>query len=216
MAKGDRGGKRGGGDLLGKGGDTGKVLDTSDMISQRGKYQTEVDDVLSVSQRMNNLFGNEGQIEQFQIAKMTGRAMAYYDSNGNIAVNSRYMNSKGMNAAYDAAVKNNFHPSRGNKTGMEATAAHEFGHALTERVGAKMGKAGFDNLESVARDVVERARSKTKHSTNMSFAGKISGYAQYNFAECVAEATSDWFCNGSKAKKESRAIVAVMNSILKK
>lgn len=49
----------------------------------------------------------------------------------------------------------------------------------------------------------------------MNFAKKISGYAQYNFAECVAEAVSDWYCNGGKAKKESRAVMAVLNNVLR-
>lgn len=215
MAKGGRGGKRGGGGLLGKQGDTGNVKNTSDMISQRSQNQEEVDDVLSVSRRMNNLFGDEGVVEQFLVADMTGRAMAYYDSNGNIAVNKRYMNSKGMDAAMDKAVESGFHPSRGNMSGMQATTAHEFGHALTERVGARMGMGGFGNLEKAAREIVERAREKTNHRTNMDFAGRISGYAQHNFAECVAEAVGDWYCNGSRASKESRAVVAVMNSVLR-
>ena len=35
-------------------------------------------------------------------------------------------------------------------------------------------------------------------------------------AEALAEAFADVYCNGSKASKESKAIVDVMNSYLKK
>ena len=200
-----------GGDLLGKSSSPQNVSDIKDMLSQRGKYQTEVDEVMAVSQRLNNLYGDEGVIRQFQTAKMSG-AYAYYDSTGNIAVNQRYMNSAAMNKSFDAGVKIGFHPSRGNKSGLEATAAHEFGHALTDKAAQKMGAK---SLEKAARKIVERARVKTGHKTNLDMAKKISGYAEYNFAECVAEAFGDWYCNGTKAKKESRAIVSVLNSYVR-
>lgn len=190
----------------------GSVSDIKELISQRGKKQEEVDQVLNVSRRMVNLFGDDAIVTELQTAKIGGRTMAYWDTNGNLAVNQKYMNTKKMNDAMDRAEKSGFHPSRGNKTGLEATVAHEMGHHLSSRVGAKIGKP---DVESASREIVERARAKTGHKTNMSFAKSISGYATHNFAECVAEATGDWYCNGSKAKKESRAIVAVMNKVLK-
>ena len=203
----------GGGNLLGKQGSTGKVSNVRDMISERSQRQTETDEVLSVARRMTGLYGSDNAINQFQIAKMGGGAMAYYDSDGNIAMNERYMNSAGMNSAYDAATKSGFHPSRGNKSGVQAVASHEYGHALADNVGRKWG---MNDVEGASRRIVERARAKTSHKTNMDFAKQISGYAQYNFAECVAEAVSDWHCNGSRAKKESRAIMAVINHELRR
>ena len=205
----------GGGNLLGKEGNVGKVSNVRDMISERGQRQTETDDVLSVGRRMTGLYGGESAVNQFQIAKVGGGTMAYYDANGNLAMNERYMNSAGMDKAYDAAVKSGFHPSRGGKSGIQAVASHEYGHALTDLAAQRMGNGGFRGLEKTSRTIVERARKKTNHKTNMSFAGKISGYAQYNFAECVAEAVSDWYCNGSKAKRESRAVMAVLNNVLR-
>lgn len=205
----------GGGNLLGKQGSTGKISNVRDMISERGQRQVETDEVLSVGRRMTGLYGSDSAVNQFQVAKVGGGTMAYYDSNGNIALNEKYMNSEGMNRAYDAATKNGFHPSRGNKSGIQAVASHEYGHALTDMAAQRMGYGGFNGIEKASKTIVERARAKTSHKTNMSFAGKISGYAQYNFAECVAEAVSDWYCNGSKAKKESRAVMAVLNSTLR-
>ena len=202
-----------GGELQGRQGDVGKVSNVRDMISERSKRQAETDDVLSVARRMTGLYGGDGVINQFQVASMSGGALAYYDSNGNIAMNDRYMNAVGMNSAYDAAVKSGFHPSRGSKSGVQAVASHEYGHALTDACASKLGAR---DIESAARKIVERARKKTKHKTNMSFAKNISGYAQYNFAECVAESVSDWYCNGSSAKAESRAVMAVINSTLRR
>ena len=46
-------------------------------------------------------------------------------------------------------------------------------------------------------------------------ASKISGYAKTNPAETVAEAFCDVYCNGSKARKESKAIVNVIDGYLK-
>jgi len=209
---GGRGSGSGGGGLLGKQGNVGKVSNIRDMISERGSRQIETDDVLSVARRMNGLYGESGQINQFQIANMSGGAMAYYDTNGNIAMNDSYMNTAAMNAAYDSGAKSGFHPSRGNKSGVEATASHEYGHALADKVSQKLG---YKDIESGSRSIVERARKKTGQRKNMDFAKRISGYAQYNFAECVAEAVSDWYCNGSRAKKESRAVMAVINHELR-
>ena len=206
---------KGGGDLLGKQGNTGPISDVRDMISEREKRMTETDDVLSVGRRMTGLYGGESAVNQFQLAKVGGGTMAYYDADGNLAMNEKYMNAEGMNRAYDAAVKNGFHPSRGNMSGIQAVAAHEYGHALTDLAAQRMGLGGFGGIEEASRQIVERARKKTRQKTNMNFAGKISGYAQYNFAECVAEAVSDWYCNGSRANKESRAVMAVLNNVLR-
>lgn len=208
-------GSGGGGDLLGKSARVGKIGEVRDMLSERSSRQTETDDVLSVGRRMTGLYGGDSAVNQFQIAKVGGGTMAYYDADGNLALNEKYMNSEGMNRAYDAAVKNGFHPSRGDKSGIQAVASHEYGHALTDLAARRMGLGGFGGIEEASRQIVERARKKTRQRTNLKFAGKISGYAQYNFAECVAEAVSDWYCNGSRAKKESRAVMAVLNNVLR-
>lgn len=198
-----------GGDLLGKEGSATDVHDIKDMISERGTFQREADEVLTVARRMNGLFGSDGTVTQFQTASMRG-ALAYYDSDGNIAMNRKYMNSRAMDSAYDAS--GGFHPSRGSKSGIQAVASHEYGHALADRAARRLGAR---DLEAASRTIVERARAKTGHKTNLSFARNISGYAAYNFAECVAEAVSDWHCNGSKARRESRAVMAVLSNILR-
>lgn len=139
-------GSGGGGDLLGKSARVGKIGEVRDMLSERSSRQTETDDVLSVGRRMTGLYGGESAVNQFQIAKVGGGTMAYYDADGNLAMNEKYMNAEGMNRAYDAAVKNGFHPSRGNLSGIQAVAAHEYGHALTDLAAQRMGLGGFGGI----------------------------------------------------------------------
>lgn len=57
--------------------------------------------------------------------------------------------------------------------------------------------------------------SQTVQKSSMKMASNISGYAKSSYAECVAEAVADVYCNGSKARVESRAIVNEINKILK-
>ena len=46
-------------------------------------------------------------------------------------------------------------------------------------------------------------------------ASKISGYATHSNAEAIAEAIADCYCNGKKAKSESKAIKGVIDKYLK-
>lgn len=186
------------------------IISERDMIVERGQNTDAVDEVLSVSQEMLNIYGQQVPLEQFLIAKMkpSASSMAYYDGS-NIAVNEKYMNSKTMNSAYDACGK--FHPSRGNKTGMQAVVAHEFGHALSDAVGRKLGGKGIDGA---SLEVMRRASKQLGAKNAGAVARKISGYAKTSAAEAVAEAFADVFCNGKNAKKESRTVIDICNGIL--
>lgn len=146
-------------------------------------------------------------LSDIQIATLRGKdanVMAYYDSDGNLAVNKSYFDSKKMDAAYDRCVESGFHPDRGNKSGLEATAAHELGHRLTDT-----GKG----IDSTSRDIVQNAAKKLGYRNSANMAAKISGYAKHSMAECVAEAFADVYCNGKNAKKESRAVVSELNKL---
>ena len=124
--------------------------------------------------------------------------------NDRLIMNQRYV----KNANLTKAMQNTdgFHPSIGNKTGAEAVAAHEIGHRLGE-VAAK--KAGISQ-----RDIVARAGKNVNIKTE-NMAGHISKYARSNYAETIAEASSDVFCNGKKASKASQAIMEEVKKILK-
>ena len=136
--------------------------------------------------------------------------MAYYDGD-NIAVNKSYFN-KGIATAYNECEKTGFHPSKGNKTAMQAVVSHEIGHQLTDVVGKKIGAS---NLDSAADRIVKEARKNTSHRGVVQMASKISKYATHSNAEAIAEAVADVYCNGKKAKKESHAIMNVINKYLK-
>ena len=153
------------------------------------------------------------QIQDAQIATLKGRGasvMGYYDADGNLAINKNYFDSAKMNAAYDRCADSGFHPSRGNKSGIEAVVAHEMGHRLTDAAGVNSG-AGSWQLDSTANSIVKQAAKDAGYRSTKTFVSKISGYAKQNHAEAVAEAFADVYCNGNKAKKESRAIVNVLN-----
>lgn len=209
MAKGSRGGKRSSG---GGGVNPADIKSTRELVTQRGAMQTEVDEVLTA---FSNVYDEYGYVvNEIQLATIGGKSkntMAYYDGS-NIAFNESYFSKAKIEKSYDDCVKSGFHPSKGNKTALEAVAAHELGHGLTDKVAAKMGISGIDNA---ATKIVNEARTKTKHRGVVQLAGKISGYATHSNAEAVAEAFADVYCNGRKAKSESRAIVDVVNSYLK-
>lgn len=130
---------------------------------------------------------------------------------GMVAINANYTDVDKMNSVYDASTASGYHPGRGNYSGTQAVTYHEMGHALTDYVGKQMGLSGVNRVDSAAQRIVNDAykNSKGKGGT-LAWAKKISGYAQTNYAECVAEAVSDWYCNGNKASGASKAIIREM------
>ena len=214
---GGRGGRSGVG-RYGGGGITGASIDsTRSMLSEvaEGTRRQEAKDVLSVSRAVMREYGDSVQLADFEVAKLKGRAknnvIAYYDGQ-NIAINETYFNSPSIESAYAWCVQEGFHPSNGNKTAMQAVAAHEYGHALTDFAAQKMGVTGID---AFASRIVEEARKITGHRGVVQMAAKISGYATHSNAEAVAEAYADVYCNKGKATKESKAIFGVLNKYLK-
>ena len=207
MPKGDRGGRRGGSAGL----DPGDIKSTSSLISEREGKQELVDATLATLKDFRDEYGAE--VGDLVIATITGKgatAMAYSDGE-NVGVNKSYFSDR-METAYADCVKSGFHPSNGNKTALQAVIAHEMGHNLTALVGQKLGTTIMD---SAADRIVKEARRMTKHRGVVQMASRISKYATYSNAEAVAEAVADVYCNGSRAKTESRAIVDVLNNYLK-
>lgn len=210
-------GGRGASSWTGGGGGAADAVNTTSLISEREGFKSEVDQTLRVLKDVYDTYGI--QVEDAQIATLKGASrstMAYYDSNGNLAVNKDYFDSAKMNTAYDACVKSGFHPSRGNKTGLEAVVAHEMGHRLTHAAGKSGGAAGNWDLDKTADSIVRTAAKKAGYKNAPSMAGKISKYAQSNPAEAIAEAYSDVYCNGSKASAASKAIFNELDSRLRR
>lgn len=213
-----RGSSGGGGELSGGGGAPLNILNTEDMISSRNpNNQKEVDEVLTVGKNMVDKYGKAGVLEgTYQIATISGAeamtTLAYYDGQ-NVAMNKNFMNSKKINESYDECVKTGYHPSRGNKSGAQAVASHEYGHAMADAYGRKNG---HKDIDSASKEIVKQAAKNTTGSrmNTKSFAKSISGYAATSYAECVAEAVADVYCNGNKAHKNSKAIVNVIDTSL--
>ncbi len=211
MAKGDRGGRRGGGGV-----NPANIKNTRDLISARSENPEMTDAVLTVSRDMYDEYQDAG-LTQFLLVDIGGKdssTIAYYDGD-NIGFNTSYYDAETMNSAYDKCVESGFHPSRGDKSGAEAVAAHEFGHALTDKVGERLGFYGSQIDDVATRIVTEARKEQGTHRGVVQMAKAISGYATHSNAEAVAEAVSDVYCNGDRASAESRAIVNVVNRYLK-
>ena len=215
-----RGSSASGGRASGGGGvDPSNIKGQEDMISARNEENREgIDRTLDVARNMTKEFGNNVALEgNFQLASFVGKdatTLGCYDAGGNIIMNKNVINSKRLNEVYDSNVKSGYHPSRGNKSAVEAVAAHEYGHSLTEN--ARKGMGGNLTYDQAATRIVTEARKQTGSKGNIKFGRKISEYATTSNAETVAEAVSDWYCNGSKAKRESKAVVKVLKGYIKK
>ena len=217
---GGRGSSSSNGGRFGKGGglNPANIVSTSSLISARNEgYRDEVDQVLTVAKSVQDQYGIN---LDYDIATLKNKdaqeTLGYYDGS-NLAINKNYLNVDKMNKTYDASVESGYHPSRGNKSGLEAVTSHEMGHKLTDEIGKKMGLKGWQ-LDKVSDSVLKQATTKAGYNKNEAYklASKISGYAKTSKAEALAEAFADVYCNGSKASKESKAVVDVMNSYFKK
>ena len=211
MAKGSRGGKRAGG---GEGLNPNNILGTSNLLIDTALDEKTRGEVSKTLKAFKDEYGLEYSNTRIARLKSGSNALAYYDGSG-IAINSSYLNSERMNEAMKQCAESGFHPSMGNKTGMEAVVAHELGHALTDMVGVKMGNKQWLDFEKTSTDIVNEARKQTKHRGVVQMASKISGYATHSNAEAIAEAISDCYCNGKKARAESKAIKSVVDKYLK-
>lgn len=213
MAKGSRGGRRGGG---GEGLNPGNIVSTTNLLIDTALDKVTRGEVSKTLKDFQDEYGLD--YRNTRIAELKGKdkygVLAYYDGAG-IAINSSYLNSEKMNDAMKKCVESGFHPSTGNKSGMEAVVSHELGHALTDMVGAKMGNGQFFDIDKTSTAIVNEAKKLTKHRGVVQMASKISKYATYSNAETIAEAISDCYCNGKKAKSESKAIKSVVDKYLK-
>lgn len=205
---GGRGSSSGGGGTTG-----GKVtiLNTESMLSYPNK-RDEINETMAAIKAVHDQYGVDlSDIQVATLASKNANVMAYYDSAGNLAINKTYFDSNKMNAAYDRCVNNGFHPSRGNKSGLEATAAHEMGHRLTQ---AASRNDTWGQLDSTADSIVSSAAKKGGFKSTKALGKAVSGYGAKNSAEAIAEAFSDVHCNGRNASRASRLIITELNSRL--
>lgn len=190
---------------------------TSSLVSMRESNPQEVDQILNVSRDVRDEYGVT--VRDLEVAEIKGQqgasVMAYYDNEGNLAINQRYFDSAKMDAAYDRCVSSGWHPSRGTKTGLEATAAHEMGHRLTDVAGQKAGNGEWA-LDKTSNQIIAQAKQRLGAKSVGDVRKGTSGYGKSNNAEAIAEAFSDVYCNGNRASRESRAIVGVLEEFLRR
>ena len=207
-----------GGSGGGGGGAPANVTETTDIWSYRHNENNApfVDAINSGLRSIDNDFnGFAGGINTVDAVRMSGAAdndtLGFWNpGTKQLAMNARYTDTDKMNNVMDSAKQSGFHPSRGNKTGTEAVALHEAGHALTDKMAADNG---FRDLHAFSADVVKNAYKKSgMKGGNLGFAKTISQYATKNYAECVAEAVTDWYCNGNKAANASKLIMAELKN----
>ena len=194
-----------------KGMSSASISKEVDVWSYRHNQNNEpfVDAMNTAARRMSDDFPDlMNTVEEVNAGTLKGaaaRSVLGYYGDGRVALNTNYTNVDKMNTVYDAAVKSGYHPSRGNKSGTEAVMYHEMGHALTDNIAKKMG---VSNLDVASKRIVNDAyKANGGKGGTLAWAGKVSGYAKESFAECVAEAVSDWYCNGNKASSQSKAIM---------
>lgn len=214
MGRGSSGGGGGGPSLGGGSGKSVNILNQTDVWSYRHRQDNApfVDAINSGVATIQSDFPDVMEtVNAVNAARLGGRdrngTLGFYSSaDKTVALNVNYTDIDKMNRVYDNAVKSGFHPARGNKSGTEAVALHEMGHALTDHVGRKMGAA---DLDDAAKRIVDSAYARSGGTGGTkAWASRISGYATKNNAECVAEAVADWYCNGNNAKSQSKAIMA--------
>lgn len=159
------------------------IKSVSDMISNRDDYPDAANAFLTVAKDMQDEYGDAGIVEQLQFAEMKGKSknstMAYWDYNNNIAINTNYADAASMNAAYARSVADKFRPSNGNKTAMEAVAAHEYGHLLTGSLANRWGmqSMGSPDLYGAANRIINESMMGSGFSSAQALAKSISGYA---------------------------------------
>ena len=163
-------------------------------------------EIMNTRDEMEREYGSAVKGISLYAATFNQRGVLGAYGDDGLYMNQRYIRNANLTTAMQASAQSGFHPGIGNRTGAEAVAAHEIGHRLGE-IAAK--KAGVSQ-----RDIVARAAKKVGIKTN-DMAGHISKYARSNYAETIAEASADVFCNGAKASKASLAIMAEVKGIVK-
>lgn len=227
MAKGNKGGKRGG---------------INSWKKRTGiTFASELDKVLSDEQKIElmkqvesatSIFGYDNAVDQL-VTIIDGGASAdayasYTRGSGNIHLNTYYYdgNYEKMAKSYENDVNGGWHPKG---TDWRSIIAHETGHAIEDRIGnayldqlyvEKRGNVSFDMHFKYAfgakgtHDIVNRAVKNVKKSgvygknvSSYQIKYKLSEYATKNQSETFAEAIADYSKNGSRSNPLTLEII---------
>ena len=209
-------GGRGASDWGGGGGGVSiTVAETRDLVSERERKQVEVDQVLTTARNIMDDYGYI--IEGLDVSKLKGRGaksvIAYFSpSDGTLGVNEYFFDAEKLEGAYADSIKSGFHPKKPKRiSALEAVTAHEMGHALNQAVADKLG----GNIDSIADRIVAEAYGTNQKEKIKRRNAKISGYAGQDNAEAIAEAFADVYCNGKKAKADSKRIKETLDRYMR-
>ena len=167
-----------------------------------GLYANEIQ---KARDSMEREYGNIVSKANLSIADIGQSALGAY-GDGTVYMSKHFTSNQSLTQSMKDMAKSGFHPKIGKKSGAEAVTAHELGHYLAD-IAMKKSKIS-------ERDIVARAAKKLGVKVN-NMASNISEYARYNYAETIAEASADVYCNGKRASKASKAIMSEIKSILK-
>lgn len=117
------------------------ITDYKSLISERETKPKEVDQVLTTLKTMTAEYGVQVEdVDVVTFGKGGGNIMGVCTEGGNLGINKNYFYEGRMNGAWDRCAAKGYHPSRGDKSGLEATAAHEYGHAIMRNVTGGFGR----------------------------------------------------------------------------
>lgn len=117
-----------------------------------------------------------------------------------------------------AGVFNTLHPKGTNNM---SSISHELAHNIVDRIARKEVKNSADFIQkynSIVKDTertITDTAAKSIGSTHGGLVSHISGYANRDRGESIAEAVSDYVANGNNANKYSIAIVKELKKRLK-
>jgi hypothetical protein len=176
----------------------------------------------------DGMSGIDRILEEFPAARPYFKAMGTQASGGAI-MNATYGGTINFNPvmhATKASVKQTyrptwFHPKNNNAFG---SAAHEAGHLLERALIGKYKGTPIDwNSCTYGGRIVDKAVSSMKRAdpamakfTKSQLRGTISGYAQTDDSECLAEAVCDYVLNGEDAALLSKEIWEILKKELGK
>ena len=150
-------------------------------------------------------------------------AYAYvYMGGDTVYINKKYFANPDIEAKYANDVKQGYHPKG---TTAADIVAHEYGHVAHNMLLKKYTNGSTflgrrvnsqnDAVTILTQTATRNANKLTKRKLGINdWAKSISGYANSNKHEMVAEAFADFYANGNKAKTISKEIMKLLRGEL--
>lgn len=192
--------------------------------SLRGQTFENVREAAAAIERVMNEFPQaQGLFHELQGKSLESGTLATASYGGVIALAEKYYSKseEELTRTYDNSTAKGFHPVGTNKGDI---ASHEAGHilerALIDKYILSKGSGYYTQLEAsnawrrgtLASKVISEACREVKRTPagkgmyNADLVRTVSGYAEKNRSETLAECVADYAANGSRAKPLSVAV----------